>query len=275
MPNLKEVLPTIEELKPLEDCILWRYTDIPSLVEILTFEYLPLVRVSRLSDQTEGAILKSVLNKLPQATDFGKNFVFDMYQRSNFVSCWCANKEELAPMWERFSPKDGVAIQTNAKRLLESLAPRHRCDIKYVKYINANPDDVLSERTEIGFKEFEEIRQNLYFYKLSDFSDEREVRILRSRSALNSGGMVLAAGVHQHQLEQMRDTYLVQREDIWQVGIASINDFITEIVISPTARPGIFKIVEKLLKSLNVNRRLAGKPELEIEIKESRRKAWF
>ena len=105
MPNLKEVLPTIEELKPLEDCILWRYTDIPSLVEILTFEYLPLVRVSRLSDQTEGAILKSVLNKLPQATDFGKNFVFDMYQRSNFVSCWCANKEELAPMWERFSPK--------------------------------------------------------------------------------------------------------------------------------------------------------------------------
>ena len=113
------------------------------------------------------------------------------------------------------------------------------------------------------------------FYKLSDFSDEREVRLLNCRAALNSGGMVIADGINQYQLEQARDTYLVQREDIWQANITSINDFITEIIISPTARPGIFKIVEKLLESLNVNRKLVEKPELEIEIKESRRKAWF
>ena len=48
MSNLRDVLPTIKDLEPSEDRILWRCTDIPSLVEMLAFEY------------------------LPQATDFGK-----------------------------------------------------------------------------------------------------------------------------------------------------------------------------------------------------------
>ena len=64
-------------------------------------------------------------------------------------------------MWERFSPRDGVAIQTNAKRLLDCLRPPYRPDIGFVEYINASPDDVLSECAEIGLEEFEEIRQSL------------------------------------------------------------------------------------------------------------------
>ena len=67
MSNLRDILSKyeIKDLEPSEDRILWRYTDIPSLIEILTYEYLPLIRVSRLSDPSEGAVLKAAINKLP------------------------------------------------------------------------------------------------------------------------------------------------------------------------------------------------------------------
>ena len=166
MPNLKGCLPEIQNLEPLENHILWRYTDIPSLIEILTNEYLPLVKISCLRDQAEGAILKSALGKLPKARDVGKDFLFEVYKNTTFASCWCENEEELASMWERFSPKDGVAIKTNAKRLLEWLTPRPEFKIRYVKYINENPDDILSGLAEIDFEEFEKLQQDLFFYKI-------------------------------------------------------------------------------------------------------------
>ena len=276
MPNLKDVLPTIKDLKPSEDCILWRYTDIPSMIEILSFEYLPLIRVSRLSDPTEGALLNSVLNKLPKAADFGKKFVYDLYKNATFASCWCAHKDELAPMWERFSPRDGVAIKTNAKRLLNCLAPGHGCDIKWVKYINKDsPDDILSQLASIDPDEYEKLQRDLYFYKMSDFLDEREVRILKCRAPKNAWGLVAADGTNRHNLEQLKDNYITASEDIWRVGIATMQSFIDEIIISPTARPGIFKIVNDLLETNNEKRALMGKPELEIKLDDSRRQMWF
>ena len=169
MSNLRDILSKyeIEDLEPSEDKGLWRYTDIPSLIEILTGGYIPLVRVSLLSDPAEGAILKSALNKAPRATDFGKSYVFDVYKKTSFVSCWCENKEELAPMWERFSPRDGVAIKTTAKRLLESLPPPARSvsvtSIRYVRYIDESPNDIFSDLAELDLGEFEKFRRDLFF----------------------------------------------------------------------------------------------------------------
>ena len=153
MSSLEDVLPTIRELEPSDDKILWRYTDIPSLIEILMGGYIPLVKVSLLSNQAEGAILKSALNKLPGATDFGENYVFDVYKKTSYVSCWCKNKEELAPMWERFSPRDGVAIKTTIKRLLRCLSPQ-ATSIRYVEYIDENPDEIFSDFAELDPGEF-------------------------------------------------------------------------------------------------------------------------
>ena len=276
MTNLRDVLPKLEDLEPSADCILWRYTDIPSLVEILTFEYLPLVRVSLFSDITEGAILKSALSKLPKATNIGKDYLLDVYKNTTFASCWCRNKEELAPMWDRFSPRDGVAIKTDAKRLLNWLTPRRGFKIKYVKYINENPDDILSELTEIDFEEFEELRQDLFFYKMSDFSDEREVRILNCRALVNFSGMVSRLNpFNLHEFKEMMDTQVIPKEIIERADIRYMNELITEIVVSPAARPGIREIVQELIKSVNALRRLEGKSPLGIRVEESRRKMWF
>ena len=277
MANLRDILSKyeIKDLEPSKNRILWRYTDIPSLIEILTYEYLPLIRMSRLSDPSEGAILKEAINKLPGAADFGKNFVYDIYKKTSFVSCWCESKEELAPMWERFSPRDGVAIKTDAKHLLERIHKTSYDGIKYVEYIDKSPDDVFSDLSKIEFEEFEELKHNLYFYKLSDFTDEREVRILQCRKLINFASTVVADGTNQYVIEQDMVNHVIPKEDIVQTRIASMDDFITEVIVSPTARPGIYKIVKELLRSLDEIRISKGKPKLEIEIKESRRKMWY
>ena len=271
MLKLKDALPKIRKLKA-EDCILWRYTDIPSLIEILTNEYLPLLKVSNFSDQSEGALLKFALDKV-KASDFGKDFLYDVYKKSAFVSCWCAHEAELAPMWERFSPRDGVGIKTDAKCLLECLGA-DGFDIGYVKYLDENPDNVFSEFAKIDFEEFQRLKQNLFFYKLDDFKDEREVRILECK-ALASVDMVLTSdGTNNDRVKELMDNNTIQKTPIFPV-YAPMNNLIKEIVISPSARDGIYKIVKGLVESLNKLRKNEGKPEFTFEVTESRRKKWF
>ena len=278
MPNLRTVLPKPKDLEPSEDYILWRYTDIPSLMEILAFEYLPLVKMSCLSDKAEGAYLKSILSKIPVANEYGLDLVFDISKAMTFVSCWCKNSEELAPMWERFSPPNGVAIKTTAKRLLECLSLGQEYDIKFVEYIKHSPDDVLSKFDQIGGEEWSELKSelksDLHFYKMSDFRDEKEVRILRSDNEhLWNLITIPRRGVHSMR-EHVYKTY-VSTDDILPVDIDSMTEFITQIVISPAARSGIFKIVKNLLKTHDEKRVSEGKPKLEIDVVESRRKKWF
>ncbi len=276
MSNLRDILSKyeIKDLEPSEDRILWRYTDIPSLIEMLTGGYIPLVRVSLLSDPAEGAILKSALNKAPGATDFGKSYAFDVYKKTSFVSCWCESKKELAPMWERFSPRDGVAIKTTAKRLLACLSPQVT-SIRYVEYIDKSPDDIFSDLAELDLGEFEKFRRDLFFYKLSDFSDEREVRIFREKTPPLLSRLVTADPRDQHKLEQFfKNTHAIRKEDVFP-GICRLNDLITKIVISPTAHSGIFTTVKDLLKSLNEMRASKGYSVFDIKVKESRRKMWY
>ncbi len=269
MLSLKDVLPTIRDLEPSEDRILWRYMDLPSLIEILTYKYLPLIRVSRLSDPAEGAMLKFAINKLdlPNPTDFGRNLVLNLYQRYTYISSWCASKDELAPMWERFARRDGVAIKTNAKRLMENIDPRHGVNIKCVEYINKDQDDALSQLNSVDTAEFGDLHRDLYFYKMSDFMDEREIRIVKCLLPWNTFPMVVADGSNRDSIEQVIDG-IMPREDILPANIASMNDFIIEIVISPTARPGIFKVLNNLLQ-------LIGMSELSGKVREYRRKMWF
>ena len=269
MSSLKDVLPTIKDLEPSEGRILWRYMDLPSLIEILTYKYLPLIRVSRLSDPAEGAMLKFAVNKLelPNPTNFGRNLVLDLYQRFTYISSWCASKDELAPMWERFARRDGVAIKTSAKRLMDNLVPSPEVDIKCVEYIDKDQDDVLSQLNSVDTAEFGELLRDLYFYKMSDFMDEREIRIVKCLLPWNIYGLVMVDGPNRDSIEQVI-AGMMPSEDILPANITSMNDFIIEIVISPTARPGIFKLLNNLLQ-------LIGMSELSSKIREYRRKMWF
>ena len=276
MSNMRDVLPAIKDLEPSEDRILWRYTDIPSLVEMLTIERLPLVNISSLSDQSEAALLKAALNKYPMATDVAKEYLLDMYKRHAFVSCWCESKEELAPMWERFSPRDGIAIKTNAKRLLNVLSSE-RLDIKHVEYIDDRNPDGLFLDIKMDSEKFKELLQDFFFYKMSDFSDEREVRILKRRAFLfdNFDRFIRSESSYVDKFKRVLKDLAAPKNGVYPVEEIDMCDLITEIVISPTARLGIADVIEKLLEVINYDRTVEDKPVFEFKVEESRRKMWY
>ena len=150
---------------------------------------------------------------MTRGDDFGREFLFDVYKKSTYASCWCAHKNELAPMWERFSPRDGVAIQTNAKRLLECICDRSIV-IKCVEYLNKNPDDVFSHLAEVDFMELEKIIPDMFFYKLDDFIDEREVRIIQYQKPINIYGILRSDGTNNYRVEELKNDHNLQKSTV-------------------------------------------------------------
>ena len=119
---------------------------------------------------------------------------------------------------------------------------------------------------------FEKFGRDLFFYKLSDFSDEREIRIFRERTPDLLSRLVAAKPTDQDKLEHFKG--MIPKEDVLP-GIYRLDDLITKIVISPTAHSGIITIVKDLLKSLNEMRASKGQYVFDIKVKESRRKMWY
>ena len=111
---------------------------------------------------------------------------------------------------------------------------------------------------------------------MSDFKDEREVRILWGGKHKNFSGLASAVQpTNLHEVQRIMDTHFVPREDIIQARMRPMEELITEIVISPSARSGIQKTIHHLIEILNILRSKIQEPPLPIEVNESRRKMWF
>lgn len=195
------------DLEPNEDITLWRYMSFSSLCEILTNNHIPLINVSNFSDKSEGVILKEILSKLPNINKNSLEFVMDIYRKSIHVSSWHISENEKAAMWDRYTyGGEGVAIKTNAKLLLNSipdieikpLLANRRINnetgqievvepteqiwlppaivIKPIQYTDNKPSDfeMKKELLENGYDKL------CFFYKMKDFEDESEMRILRA-----------------------------------------------------------------------------------------------
>ncbi len=106
--------------------------------------------------------------------------------------------------------------------------------------------------------------------------DEREVRILWGGEHKHFSELASAVKpTNLHEIQRIMDTYLVPREDIIQARMNPMEELITEIVISPSARSGIQKTIHRLIEILNILRSRIQEPPLAIEVNESRRKMWF
>ena len=111
------------DLEPNENITLWRYMSFSSLCEILMNNHIPLISVSNFSDKSEGAILKGVLSKLPNAYEESIQYVMQKYCEATYVSSWHQAGNENAAMWDRYTyGGEGVAIKTNAKLLLDCIS---------------------------------------------------------------------------------------------------------------------------------------------------------
>lgn len=271
-------LPDIEDLEPSEDTILWRYTDLTYLYTILREEKLPLISMRCLSDPFEGELLRLSLDNFPSATNKTKDFIFDIYKKTIYMSCWCKYEQELAPMWDRFSSKDGIAIKTTAKRLIESIQNSDRISIKPIEYLSNVSEIIpsfinLSALGSDNFLYFNRYERGLCCYKLLDYEDEREVRVVLSKAPFNMHELLISKNLKDYGVNNIVEG--IEIKDIEKWDIVSMENIIDEIIISPEARPEIKNIIKDMISFVNQERTIKGSPELDIKINDSRRKKWY
>lgn len=291
-----ENLKILNDLQPDEKIKLWRYTSFSSLCEIIMYNHLPLINVGKFTDKSKGVILKEILCKLEGATEMSVDFVMQIYHNSILVSSWHKSVNENAAMWDRYAKNgEGVAIKTNAKKLLNC--------IEYHKTINENTnreiyignetEDIIMnyttqstpdrcfikeiEYTHTELSNFEINKSDLekgydilaFFYKMEDFRDEKEVRILYP----SIPGIYKIIGTEEmDNIKIYRNTLVEQMlraisEETYKFkfNIGSACNLIDKIVISPYAHTEMIKTVKDVINSIT---------DYEINIEESNRTNW-
>lgn len=283
------------DLVPDENITLWRYMSFGSLCEILMNNHIPLISIRNFSDKSEGIILKEVLSKLPNTYEESIKYAIQQYFEWVYISSWHKSENENAAMWDRYTyGGEGVAIKTNAKLLLDCIKAVEHNIIGGPEYAGTmNPQSTPNEiKLNVGYviKEIEyterkpsefEIREELlregydkmcFFYKMMDFKDEAEVRILYSPF------------IAPYQLSQDHPSNLpdieAPIETSTHLRIDSADKLIQQIVISPYAHNQFIKTVEQVIARIEIfknvlQKQLGGKRyQLAYNIVESRRKEW-
>ena len=282
------------DLEPDENITLWRYMSFSSLCEILMNNHIPLIRISNFSDKSEGAILKGILSKLPGAYKDSIQYAMQRYYEETYISSWHQAENENAAMWDRYTRGgEGVGIKTNAKLLLDCISAREanvishhesfsdanldaladgkpfspHIIIKPIKYTDNKPTDFEMEKKYLrhGYDKL------CFFYKLEDFKDESEIRILRSESRAYIFAQLHPSTFHEIN-EEMGKFIKIQNPS--QLKIDSASKLIQQIVVSPHAHNQFIKTVQQSIEHINMYRQRLQTDLIECDVIESRRKEW-
>ena len=281
------------DLEPDKNITLWRYMSFGSLCEILMNDHIPLISIRNFSDKSEGAILREILSTLPDVNVYQIEYTIQKYFESVYISSWHISDNENAAMWDRYTHGgEGVAIKTNAELLLncipqQSIVPgtqrgwvmpeppkikedtiKHgRAVIKKIKYIDNSPSDFEMHK-EYFYNGFDKM---CFFYKLEDFEDESEVRILTSGFRNQYGYAMLEPKTFQRHITGEEP---IDFQNSLPVKIGSANKLIQQIVISPHAHNKFIETVKQIINHINTRRASLGSELIQCGVVESRRKEW-
>lgn len=276
--NPKNVPPDLESD---ESITLWRYMSFASICDILMNDHIPLISVGKFNDQTEGKVLKKSLEKMSNTHKIDVDKTFQMYLQLTQVSSWQKAEFENKDMWEQYTgKKEGVAIKTNAKSLLDSILKdvtvhlpsgektkfSEGIIIKPVEYITGEPSD-----REITFEQIQDGNAKLCFFcKTRIHTDEREIRILRY------------ARDDKNKLDQCEPSVILKSEEgnllcpsTYHLKITSASDLIEQIVISPFAHSEFRRMLEDHIEIYNCYRKSKKRPLIDCNITESELKPWM
>lgn len=302
-----------KNLEPDENIILWRYMDFPSLCEILNDNAIPLINVNSFSDKSEGAILKNILSNLPNSHPEGVRYAMYRYRKMTYVSSWCRSKYENTAMWDRYTkPNNGVAIQTNAKLLLDcfnnidiasnELFSEERVNerdsenrqgqnsyllpgtiIKEVRYVSEKPSNF-----KMGKKYMYSGYDRLcFFYKMHHFIDESEIRILHSDYRTIQKLYEMTNSELIEHINEFKNSTINKKEhipsfyrnishvpEVLILDIGCASKLIQKIVISPHTYNSFIDIVNKQINIINFKRRSERLAPI-VSAEHSESKDWF
>lgn len=183
---------------PAPDTALWRYSNLPKLLSLLTSKklYLPSLRSLQREDPFEGYPLiraRRLARQLSQDSDFADRFFHQLYPTQPtvtdsafrrqfisllngkafelhdtcFVSCWHGRQHESAALWRLYSQEYGVAIRSSVKKLAENILAKGNAILGSVRYTDYESGDIDLTNALVPV-----------FTKQISYEHEHEVRLL-------------------------------------------------------------------------------------------------
>lgn len=277
------------DLEPDKSITLWRYISFSSLCDILMNDHIPLISIRNFSDKSEGIILRELISKQPNSYEDAIEYAMKTYYKSTYVSSWHKSENENASMWDRYAKgEEGVAIETNAKLLYDSIntVKSNRIDtcelfkkpiaenasltpeliIKPIMYIDSIPSDFQIDEQSLR-RRYDLLS---FFYKMDDYKDESEIRILKSESPHAYSYINLSS----NELLHFERNFSINYRESVQLKIESASILIQKIVVSPYAHSQFIDTVKQTIGHINFYRKSIQRPLIQCEIIESRRKDW-
>lgn len=159
-----------------DDTRIWRYLDLPKVIDLLETKKLFLTRTDRFDDVWDGLLPNAIVDFLRYAlspmggVDAFRN-IDTAFRKMNFVSCWHRNDVESAALWSLYAGKAGVAIQSTVGRL------RHAVDDEslLISPVNYENFDTFEFDRSIGVGYYEAA-----LFKRQSFLHEQEIRLVRT-----------------------------------------------------------------------------------------------
>jgi len=159
--------PNIET--PSDDTLIWRYLDIERFIALIESNKIFLSRLDKMKDTWESTwpqkLLENIATHWPK--DEYKWFFSDKLKYINFVSCWHESKSESAALWDLYSGKSGIAIQSTVGSLKRSICEEKSLFLGRVNYIDFEHEDLPELNMLIP-----------PFLKRKSFEHEKEIRLL-------------------------------------------------------------------------------------------------
>jgi hypothetical protein len=193
----------------------WRYISVTSLLNILQTEtiWFPRITILRTIDPYEGllpASLKMLLDDKERAIASGVPTTSAVEAHTNraCVNCWHMKDDESAAMWNLYSSRSGVAIQSKVSILLNLFGKSERTPkmalIEYLDFDSLDPDALPA------------LPYPVYF-KRKSFDHERELRVVILDSDTDSSPDGIAVKVDIKLL--MQRIYISPKAEKWTAGV--------------------------------------------------------
>lgn len=222
---------------PTDDCVLWRYMDLPKFLALLEYSSLHLCRADQFEDLWEGAYNETD-RKEPYFNQISPYLKSAKYL--HFIHCWHRAPHESAAMWKLYGHEgSNIAIRSNISRLKSSLAKTEEYilggNVFYVDYSTA-PISLGS-----GFAP--------YFRKRLSFSYENEFRLVAWKPSQSSDQKYLVPGSPNH------------HPPILPIKV-SVKDLIEAILVSPKSADWYVELLQSLVQKFDLSPNLVSKSSL-------------
>jgi hypothetical protein len=155
---------------PHADTKVWRYLDLERLIALLHTKSLHMCRLDSFRDPWEGTWPQSVVDAVRSNWEGKGGGFLEMSKNlrcANYVSCWHESDTESAALWDLYSGKSGVAIQSTVWRLQNAIKDERAFHLGRVRYVDFEREPLPTLNLLVPA-----------FLKRKSFEHEKEVRVL-------------------------------------------------------------------------------------------------